>query len=168
MKRLYLQRHAKSSWSNSGLADHDRPLAGRGERDGPWIARRLRAHGAVPQLIIASSAVRARRTAQIIAAELGLPSGAVAIDPDLYLASPQLILATAKRTDDALSSIMLVGHNPGLTELAAWLAPQLELDNLPTAGVLAADFDVSSWTALDAPVLQYYDYPKNPGPPLGG
>ena len=170
MKRLHLLRHAKSSWDDPNLADHDRPLAKRGERDAPRAARRLREHCAAPQLIVSSPAKRALCTARIVAGELGLSDDTVAVERALYLATPEAILAVAARTDDTVSSLLLVGHNPGLTELADRLLPELGLDNLPTAGLLVLDLDAERWTALERTrtTLIYYDYPKNPGAPLPG
>jgi phosphohistidine phosphatase len=163
VKRLILFRHAKSSWKDERSKDVDRDLAGRGKRDAPRMGRRLRARHAEPELILSSHARRAFATAELLAKELGYDVGDVAIDESLYLASPDAILRAVARLDDELRSVLLVGHNPGLTELVNRLVPDLELDNLPTSGVVAVDFDVTSWReSATAPAkLVYYDYPSN-------
>jgi phosphohistidine phosphatase len=163
VKQLILLRHAKSSWTEPELADHERPLSGRGERDAPLIGGRLRARQAQPSLIITSDAKRAVRTARIIASILEYPRESLRIESALYLAPPAIVLDVVGAQDQSHASLMIVGHNPGLTELANRLLPDLNLDNLPTAGVLAIDFDTQHWSELAGAraTVAYYDYPKN-------
>ena len=163
MKQLILLRHAKSSWTEPEAADHERPLSKRGERDAPLIGGRLGARRAQPSLIITSHAKRAIQTAQIIARHLDYPRESLRIEPALYLAAPATVLAVAGEQDDGHASVMIIGHNPGLTELANRLLPDLKLDNLPTTGVIAIDFDTERWSELAHAhaSLAYYDYPKN-------
>ena len=164
MKRLTLLRHAKSSWDNRRLADHDRPLAGRGRRDAPRMGQRLAAHGLKPDLLLCSTARRARETAELVAPPLGAPP--VAHDADIYLATPGALLAVLARQDDAVDELVMIGHNPGFTELANMLLPGLRLGNLPTAGAVALTADAATWRDFDsaAYALRFYDYPKNPEP----
>lgn len=167
MLRLVLLRHAKSSWADSRLDDHDRPLSKRGHHDAPRMGERLRARGAKPGLILASSAARARATAELVATALGDGASArVEIVPELYHASARALLAVAAGQDPRIHELMLVAHNPGMTELANRLLPGLDLANLPTSGVVGIDFDTDDWAALETarPRLAYYDYPKNPLP----
>jgi phosphohistidine phosphatase len=168
VKRLVLMRHAKSSWSDERLSDRQRPLSKRGERDAPRMAARLAARGSPPTLILSSPAVRALRTAEALAEQLGSAARLV-VDDELYLASPRELLAVVAEQPDAHASLALVGHNPGLTELVNRLLPSLALANLPTAGCLGVDLEAATWTdAIDAPArLAFYDYPKNPDPPGG-
>ncbi len=163
MKQLILFRHAKSSWED-GVGDVDRELAGRGERDAPRMGKRLKARHARPDLIVASHAARARRTAELVAQALGTKQKEIRTEPALYLASPDDILGVVAALDDSLSCVLLVGHNPGLTELANRLLPDLALDNLPTSGVVAIDLSTTTWrdAATAGAKLAYYDYPKNP------
>ena len=170
MKRLFLLRHAKSSWDDPALADHERPLAKRGERDAPRIAQRLRERHPAPSLIVTSSAERALRTARIFAVELGVPAAAMVVDPALYLAAPETILAVAARQNDTELSLLLVGHNPGMTDVTNRLLPHAALDNLPTAAVIGIELACDRWASLgDARArLIHYDYPKNPGAPVVG
>jgi phosphohistidine phosphatase len=116
---LYLLRHAKSSWEDSGLDDHDRPLAPRGERAGAAMERHLRATGVRPDLVICSTAVRARQTLALVAAGLGERSGPeVVFDRRIYGASATGLLDRLREVDEAVRSVLLVGHQPGIQDLA--------------------------------------------------
>lgn len=168
MKRLWLFRHAKAVPAESALSDFARTLAERGERDARWIAERLLLGGRAPPRILASPALRTRRTAEIVAEVLGQPSTDVAFDERLYLASAATVSAAIAGRDDSIASLLVVGHNPGLSELALELAPELPLDDLPTSGLVGIDVDATVWSALrGAPKrLRYYDFPKNEGQPV--
>lgn len=128
------------------------------------MGKRLCIRKVRPSLILTSHARRARATAKIVAETLGFPREFVQQEPELYLASTHTLLAIVRAQDDRCADLMLVGHNPGLTDFSNALLPELRLANLPTAGVVAMDFDVSAWTDVDLGVakLGYYDYPKNP------
>ncbi len=149
------------------MPDHERPLSKRGERDAPLMGQRLEQRGERPALILTSDARRALRTAKIVAKRLRYRLESLRVERELYLASPEQLLAVIGRQDDSHSSLLVVAHNPGLTELANRLLPRLELDNLPTSGVLAIDFDALAWAdvAHEPGTLAYYDYPKNPNAP---
>jgi phosphohistidine phosphatase len=164
MKRLTLLRHAKSSWRDTDLADHERPLSGRGERDAPRMGERLRVRRARPSLIITSTAKRALDTARSVARVLGYPREFVHVEPALYLADPATILELIGKQEETFSDILLVGHNPGFTELVNELLPDLRLNNLPTAGVVAMESTAARWKDIGArnTTLLFYDYPKNP------
>jgi len=110
MKTLYLVRHAKSSWENANLSDHDRPLNHRGERDAPRMGKRLRTRKPQPEMIVSSSAVRAKTTATILATEIGYPTSDISIDERLYGAEPKDVVSIIGELDDALACAMLVGH----------------------------------------------------------
>jgi phosphohistidine phosphatase len=150
MKTLTLVRHAKSSWKDTSLADRDRPLSKRGERDAPEMGRRIVAAGIRPSLIVSSPAVRAWTTARIIADAIGYPREFLQRDKTLYLASVNGILDVIVAQDPGFNSLMLVGHNPGFTDFANYLVPGLT-NNLPTAGVVSGV------------ELLLYDFPKNDG-----
>lgn len=163
-RRLTLLRHAKSSWEQPGLADRDRPLSARGLRDAPRIAARLREAGARPSLIVSSPATRTLTTARLFADALGLSSKGVVTDDRMYLATASELLDVIADQDESLEDLLLVGHNPGLTVLANRLLPTLQLDNLPTTGVVAMDLMLPVWSAAATcgVSLAYYDFPKNP------
>ncbi len=162
MKTLVLLRHAKSSWDDDRLDDHDRPLAPRGHRDAPRMGKRLARRGFDPDLLLTSSAVRARETADYLAAALELAQSRIRIERRIYLASPDELLKVIAALDDSLANVLLVGHNPGLTDLANRLLPSLGLDNLPTAGVVAVECDIVRWKDIDsgALALEFYDSPR--------
>lgn len=147
-RRLTLLRHAKSSWADPGTQDWDRPLNARGEHDAPAIGRHLAALGFRPTLFLTSPALRARRTAQIVARELGYPAEFLQRESELYLASPETICAVVAREAGGLRDIVVCGHNPGLTELANRLAGAGTLDNLPTCGVFAVRLALPRWDEL--------------------
>lgn len=160
-RQLTLLRHAKSSWADAGMKDRDRPLNERGERDAPLMGRRLRERGARPTLILTSPAVRARRTAQIIAREIGYPQEFLQREEDLYLASPDEIVSVVGRQDSSFRDVVVCGHNPGLTELANRLTGA-GIDNVPTTGVVIIGLDLKSWADLDGAQgeLLLFDYPR--------
>ena len=166
MKYLTLLRHAKSSWQDPSLADHDRPLNKRGKGDAPRMGARLAARDERPSLILTSTAVRARATARLLADALGYPREFLHSDRALYHADPDQILAVVAQQDDAFEHILLVGHNPGLTQLANALVPDLRLANVPTAGVVAIALDILAWRDVTRATgqLRYFDYPKNTAP----
>lgn len=161
MKILTLVRHAKSNWNDSSVSDRERTLNARGERDAPIMGERITQHGIRPSLIISSPAVRAWSTAKIIAEKLGYPLEFLQREKDLYLASLNTLLETLLEQDNGFNNIMIVGHNPGLTEFANFLSPDLT-NNLPTAGVVSVQLEQDDWNLLEQPQTELltYDYPK--------
>ena len=152
MKQLYLLRHAKSSWKDTGLPDHDRPLAGRGRHAAKAIARHLSDHGIEPELVLCSTARRARETLDRIEPALGSP--AVLVERDLYAASASALLERLRSVPHSVESVMLIGHNPGLQDLALDLArPSPTARELatkyPTAALATLAFAASNWQELD-------------------
>lgn len=146
MKTLLVLRHAKSSWDDPSLDDHERPLNGRGRKDAPRIGAMLKTSGLTPDLVISSDAVRARATAQAAADAAGY-TGEVVRDRRLYLASPRDILAVLRdvRADDA-DTVMIVGHNPGLEELVLHLTAKPE--PMPTAALAQIELPIEEWQDL--------------------
>ncbi len=145
MKTLLILRHAKSSWDDPAMADHERPLNTRGRMAAPQIARLLRDEGLLPHHILCSTAVRARQTVELLAEESGY-SGPVEYREDLYLASPWRCLAALGELPAACATAMLVGHNPGLEELLQGLTGEEE--HLPTAALAQVQLDVAEWGEL--------------------
>jgi len=169
MKRLLLLRHAKAVPATDPLVDIDRPLADRGERDARRIGERLRQQRVQPALILTSPAARALRTAQLVARTVDYPLDTIALDRRLYLAEPAAIIEIIAAQDAAIETLLVVGHNPGLTELVHRVLPSFDVDDLPTCAVVGLDYtDAASWgrVASDAAALSYYDYPKNTRTPL--
>ncbi len=169
MKRLLLLRHAKAVPAEEPLADIGRPLAERGERDARRIAQRLRHHQAPPALTLTSSATRTLQTAQLVAQTLDQPRDSLVIERRLYLAEPAALLAVIATQDAALASLLVVGHNPGLTELVHLLLPSFDVEDLPTCAIVVLDYPVATtWANLETTPsrLAYFDFPKNPGEPI--
>lgn len=162
MKTLYINRHAKSSWANMGMADFDRPLNNRGENDAPMMGKRLKEKGVIPDHILSSPANRAISTARTIATEIGYLLENIKEDRNLYHASDVSILEIIKQQDDENDSLIIFGHNPGFTDLASILSGRW-FDNIPTCGIVALKFKVSKWNEISAGngEISFFDYPKN-------
>jgi phosphohistidine phosphatase len=151
MKRLHLLRHAKSSWDDPALADHDRPLAPRGRRAAEAMAQHLRNEGIAPELVLCSPSARTRQTLTAIAPGLG-ENADVRIESELYAASAATLLEVLHELPDEVSSVMLIAHNPGIQDLAVSLAgggPAIERmrSKFPTAALATLELDVS-WSEL--------------------
>jgi len=161
-KELFLVRHAKSSWDDPTISDHDRPLNERGLCNAPDMGRRLSDRGVSLDALISSTALRARTTARIIADSLGWPEERVVLDRALYHASATELQEYIGGLNDAHTSVMLFGHNPGMTSLVSHLFG-LALDNLPTCGVVHLQFSTESWAeaSRSMPCEATIDFPKN-------
>ncbi len=161
MKILTIVRHAKSSWKDSSLPDDKRPLNRRGERDAPEMGRRIQEHGIRPSLIVSSPANRAWTTAKVVAEAINYPREFLQKEDRLYLASLDDILDVVVAQDNGFNNLMVVGHNPGLTDFANFLVPGLT-NNLPTAGVVSVEIDQDNWSLYERPATQLlvHDWPK--------
>src|SRR5262245_8808065 len=142
-RRLHLLRHAKSSWDDAWLSDHERPLAPRGERAGRAMAKHMGAEGTAPELVLCSDAVRATQTLDLIREALG--ESRIEVEAELYGASAGDLLGRVQQVDDGTSSVMLIGHNPGMHDVALQLAGGgRRLDDLrveyPTCALVTLEF----------------------------
>lgn len=162
MKKLFIVRHAKSSWDDPDLDDFDRPLNKRGKRNAPEIGKRLAMRGVFPDLIITSPAKRAAATARRIAEAIAYPNKKIIKDDSFYHGSIQDVIGVVQKLDDQINSLMIFGHNPGLTDLANYLSGA-DIYNIPTCGVVEIDFDFNSWKMLGSKEgkLVKFDFPKN-------
>lgn len=142
MKRLFVMRHAKSSWNHPGLTDFERPLNDRGLKAAPFMASYLAANGLSPQQIVSSPAMRARQTAMLVHENAGLTSGIV-FDKRIYEAAYSDLIAAVSDIDNAVDSAMLVGHNPGLEELISGLTDQNV--QMATACIVIIDLEIEKW-----------------------
>ena len=161
MKILTIVRHAKSSWKDTSLSDKKRPLNRRGKRDAPLMGERIHEHGIRPSLIVSSPATRAWTTAKIIATAINYPREFLQKEDTLYLASLNEILDVVVAQDSGFNNLMLVGHNPGMTDFVNFLVPGLT-NNLQTAGVVSVQIDQDNWSLYDRPTteLLVHDWPK--------
>jgi phosphohistidine phosphatase len=146
MKTLLILRHAKSTWSGN-RTDHERPLNSRGRRDASRIGRLLRAEDLVPELILTSTAVRARTTAASVAEASGF-DGELQQLRAFYHAPAATFLETLRALPDEVDSVLVVAHNPGLEELLSELTGEDEL--LPTAALAHVELPIARWPHLRA------------------
>jgi phosphohistidine phosphatase len=149
MKRLYLMRHAKSSWETPDQDDIDRPLAPRGRRAAPLMGSHMRNLGYAPSIALCSPARRARETWSCLADALGGET-AEEVRPELYDSDPRAVLDLVKSLDDAHSSAIVVSHNPTIHTLALGLIgyganTADPFGKYPTAALAVLDFDVAAW-----------------------
>ncbi len=147
VRRLGLLRHAKSSWDHPALADFERPLNKRGLRDAPRMGTLLAERGVKPAAIVSSSALRARTTAELVAGKLSIADTDLRLSKNLYHASAQTMLNVLDQLAGNDGEIILVGHNPGITELANRIA-DASIDNLPTAAFFYIEADIAQWSDL--------------------
>ena len=166
-RTLILVRHAKSSWDDSTLEDHQRPLNQRGETNAPTMGIRLQEIGIIPDALFSSTAVRASSTAKIFADCLHFPEAEISFDSDLYLSSAGMLQDFVAQIDNSLNTVLIFGHNPGLTLLVSqvWRLP---IGNIPTCGIVTIDFIDSDWqqASFSPPASATFDFPKNSSPPI--
>src|SRR5687768_13703862 len=132
MKTLLLLRHAKSSWDEPGVSDFDRPLNDRGKRDAPKVGEVLRERGLKPDLVLSSTAKRARKTARKAIDASGFDCELQLVE-SFYLASPSAYITELQKVSDEKECVAVVGHNPGLAELLEALTKRRE--EVPTAAL---------------------------------
>jgi phosphohistidine phosphatase len=171
MRRLLLLRHAKSSWDTPGLPDLERPLAPRGRRAARQLAQLMAKRRWVPDLVLCSPAERVRETWQLMAPPLGERISCKTLRT-IYPGAPSRLLATLHRVSDTASTLLLIGHNPGLASLAASLcgggskeALERMRKKFPTAGLAVIAFDAEHWSEIAAGdgTLEAFVRPKDLG-----
>ena len=162
MKTLIIVRHAKSSWSESGLSDFDRPLNERGKRDAPEMADRLQKKQKTIDLFISSPAKRAKKTAELFAEKFKYVSDKIVFFPELYLAGPRDFVAAISKTSSDVNSVIIFSHNPGVTEFVNTLT-DTRIDDMPTCAVFIATINIDKWSNFEKADKQFefFDYPKS-------
>ena len=150
VRTLFLMRHAKSSWRDPGIDDHERPLLGKGKRAVHQMAAMLQAAGIAFDLVLCSTATRAVETANLLTEALAY-KGPLELTRRLYLAEPSTYLEVLGELEDSVNRVLVIGHNPGISELVLRLTGQ-EVD-MPTAALAHIELPVESYTALDGNVL---------------
>lgn len=146
MKTLFLVRHAKTSWDDASLPDPERPLEERGRRDAAKMGKRMAKHAAKPDLIMSSPALRALATTEILARRLNYKRKHIVVSERLYGTQVDDLLAVIQKFGDKRKRLMLVGHNPELTELALQLSGKIGL--MPTCAIAEFRFAVKSWSKI--------------------
>lgn len=162
MRRIALARHAKSSWSDQSLSDFNRPLNKRGLRDAPRMGDRLAALKRTPEQVVSSPALRAISTARQYADSLALPEQAIIEDARIYEASLQALAYVVQELPEQARHVLLVGHNPGFSALAHWLAI-CPFDEMPTSAIAVIELHVDQWSEVGPGCGQLveYLYPKD-------
>ena len=163
MKTLYLMRHAKSSWSFDELSDQERPLNDRGRDDAPRIGQALAKRDLALDLLISSPAVRALSTAVLVARELKYAHDKIKVEPAIYQADLDTLLAVIRGLPDGAGAVLLTGHNPTITDAANYLSPSPLSGEMPTAAVICLRFEADRWADVQPANAEFYfyDYPRN-------
>lgn len=158
-KTITLLRHAKSDWADAQLDDHDRPLNARGRRAAPLVGRYLEEQSIPCDVIVASTALRVQQTLELIISTWQRRIPEVYSSQNLYLASPQTIVAEISKLSDDWQAVLVVGHNPGLGDLTSiWAGKSLDF---PTACLASFEVDARNWADLlleKAPIIQKKHY----------
>ena len=167
MKKLFIVRHAKSSWDNPNLDDFDRPLNKRGKKSAPEMGRRLLNKKIFPDLMITSPAKRASATASRIAEVVSFPRKNIIKESKFYEASISDFLSVLRTIDDDVDTLMIFSHNPGLTDLSNFLSDS-DIYNIPTCGVVEVELDIASWSEIgkNTGKMVWFDYPKKDSTPV--
>lgn len=162
MKKVILVRHAKSSWQTAAQTDFERPLNDRGHRDAPVMAKRLKEKQPMIDAFISSPAKRAFTTAAYFAEAWNLKEKDIIQQPRLYHAPSAVFSDVISQLDDALNTVVIFSHNPGITEFVNNIA-DVRLDNMPTCAVFAVQIESESWKNLETAEKKFlfFDYPKN-------
>ncbi|TAJ32534.1 MAG: histidine phosphatase family protein [Reyranella sp.] len=154
-RTILLLRHAKSAWGNVGQPDHDRPLNRRGERAADTMADHIASAAPRPDLILCSTATRTRQTLAPLVKALGAPAPPISLEKDLYLASEDTLLERLRALADEVQTVLLIGHNDGIGQLAGALAGQgrasevAELrEKYPTGALAQLRMPRGPWSAL--------------------
>jgi phosphohistidine phosphatase len=167
VKIALLLRHVKSAWGTPGLDDHDRPLNRRGERSAEVMAEYIARHAPRPDLILCSTAVRTRLTLAPLMHRLATPAPPIALEKGLYLASEPSLLDRLQELPDEVGTVLLIGHNEGIGELAAHLAgqgrPGLLLavrEKFPTGALAVLRAPIDRWADLTNGSAELVDFVK--------
>lgn len=162
MKTLILIRHAKSSWKDQTLPDRERPLNTRGKNDAPLMGQILFEKNIIPDLVLSSTAKRAKKTAQKIFFDIyGFMESQIHLTDDLYFTGVAFHLLIINTLLDTKNTVVLVGHNPDFINLIDFLTHE-SLQEMPTSGIYCLDFDINSWKEVkeNTGKVRFFEYPK--------
>lgn len=160
MKKLFIIRHAKSSWSDTTLDDINRPLNKRGLKDAPFMAKLLYDKNVIPDLIISSPSLRTKLTLKFFMDELNYDKEII-YKEEIYEAPMENIFEVVKNIDYSFETVFLFGHNPGLNEFVNFIC-DANIENIPTCGIVELEFDIDSWEniSIKNSKLNSFEYPK--------
>lgn len=164
-RTLVLVRHAKSDWAISGQPDVERSLNARGKRDAPEMGKRLKKKQLIPDVILSSPATRAAMTAKLVAAELGFDPAKIQWVGKLYHCPAETfeeVITGAGMADD-VQTVLVFAHNPGITQFALDMLPDIRITDMPTCAMVALTFNAAHWDdfARATRHFLFFDYPKN-------
>ena len=161
MKKLFIIRHAKSSWKDTSLDDFDRGLNKRGKKDIKFIAKWLKANRFYPDLILSSPARRAKDTLKQIVETLKLNDKIIRFDKSIYEATCDSLIDLLVQIDKRYDNLFLIGHNPALNELAEYLTNSV-IFNIPTSGIFCVEFNISQWSEVRniKGIISFFEFPK--------
>ena len=157
MKLLTVVRHAKSSWGDASLPDHDRPLNSRGQRVAPLMGELLASRIKSPDLTLSSTALRARTTSGTIAAKLGYPDQEIVEDGRIYHASTSELLQVLRDIDESHHSAIVFGHVPGVHQLTNTLCPDADIQHFPTCAASLIELEIDYWGEIEDCLLYTSD-----------
>lgn len=161
MKKIFLVRHAKSSWINNSITDYERPLNERGERDAPFMANLLFKKEKNIDIIVTSGANRALSTAKVFQKVYSFNEENIFIDKNIYQSTLEGLFNIIKNIDDTYSKVLFIGHNPGLTLISNYLSGR-ELFNIPTCGIVELNYKRESWKDVTKKSFDFvsFEFPK--------
>ena len=161
-KQLLLIRHAKSDWGTPSVRDFDRPLNKRGHAAAPEMAQRMVNQNIHPDLMVSSPALRALTTAKYFAKEWGIAENKIETDKNIYEAGVKNLLNVVNHFDKQYDTIVLFGHNPGLTDFANYLS-NVNIYNMPTCSIVMLEFPFEEWNLVSGSTAKVllFDYPKS-------
>ncbi len=161
MLKFGIVRHAKSSWDDPSLSDHDRPLNHRGKRDAPIMAQKVKTLFGTPDLLVSSTANRAFTTAKVFRKEMELSKSQLQSKSSLYHASEDDVLEVISMLDDSVQYALIFGHNPTMTYLGNSFKGDM-IDNVPTCGVVMMESTASTWLDMNTSNTKriQFIYPK--------
>ncbi len=149
MKKIFLMRHAKSSWKDSNIPDHDRPLKKKGEKDAKAMGKMLKSKKLSPDVILCSSAERAKQTAALFKDAISFDEK-IELDDKLYMAEISDLITAIKKAPKKAKSVMVIGHNPGLEALLQTLTGKVE--TFPTSSIAYISVPIDEWSDLSVEV----------------
>lgn len=160
MKKLFIIRHAKSSWSDTTLDDINRPLNKRGLKDAPFMARLLNDKNIIPNLMICSPSLRTKLTLKFFMDELNYDKEII-YKEEIYEAPMENIFEVVKNIDNSFETVFLFGHNPGLNEFVNFIC-NANIENIPTCGIVELEFDIDLWENISIKNSKFncFEYPK--------
>jgi phosphohistidine phosphatase len=164
VKRLTLMRHADARWKDAGFTDLQRPLNRRGTAAAEAMGRRLLELELVPELVLVSPALRTQQTAEIVARELSIPARRVLREDKLYLAAAQDLLQVAQHSGPRIAHLLLIAHNPGVSELAQLLVPNGGAPGLAAGAVCSIAFEADTWDGISPAAVTHV---QREAPPRG-